>query len=160
VTSTADPFGGSYYIEQLTDEIEQGAANYIERIDAMGGTLAAIEKGFIQSEIQNAAYAYQQSVERQETVVVGVNRFCQPEKESPITFRIDPEIEKQQVARLRELRASRDSALVEARLGELEATARGTGNLMPPIMACCEAYGTVGEISDRLRRVFGEYRES
>jgi len=159
VASTADPFGGSYYIEQLTDEIEQGAVDYIERIDAMGGTLAAIEKGYIQSEIQNAAYAYQQSVERQETVVVGVNRFCQEEKESPITFRIDPEIEKQQVARLRELRASRDSALVEARLGELEATARGTGNLMPRIMACCEAYGTVGEISDRLRKVFGEYRE-
>ena len=159
VTSTADPFGGSYYIEQLTDEIEQGAVDYIARIDAMGGTLAAIEKGYIQTEIQNAAYEYQQSVERSETVVVGVNRFRQAEKEAPITFRIDPEIEKQQVARLREVRASRDNAALEARLVELEAAARGTGNLMPRIMACCEAFGTVGEISDRLRRVFGEYRE-
>ena len=159
VTSTADPFGGSYYIEQLTDEIEQGAVDYIARIDAMGGTLAAIEKGYIQTEIQNAAYEYQQSVERSETVVVGVNRFRQDEKEAPITFRIDPEIEKQQVARLREVRASRDNAALEARLVELEATARGTGNLMPRIMACCEAFGTVGEISDRLRTVFGEYRE-
>ena len=159
VTSTADPFGGSYYIEQLTDEIEQGAVDYIARIDAMGGTLAAIEKGYIQTEIQNAAYEYQQSVERSETVVVGVNRFRQDEKEAPITFRIDPEIEKQQVARLREVRASRDNAGLEARLVELEATARGTGNLMPRIMACCEAFGTVGEISDRLRTVFGEYRE-
>ena len=160
VTSTADPFGGSYYIEQLTDEIEQGAVDYIERIDAMGGTLAAIEKGYIQTEIQNAAYEYQQSVERNETVVVGVNRFRQDEKEPPITFRIDPEIEKQQVARLRQLRAARDNALVQSRLEELEASARGTQNLMPRIMACCEAHGTVGEISDRLRKVFGEYRES
>jgi len=159
VTSTGDPFGGSYYIEQLTDEIEQGAVDYIERVDAMGGTLAAIEKGYVQNEIQNAAYEYQQSVERQETVVVGVNRFRQEEKDSPITFRIDPEIEKQQVARLRELRAGRDNVVVETRLAELEAAARGAENLLPRIMACCEAFGTVGEISDRLRRVFGEYRE-
>ncbi len=159
VTSTSDPFGGSHYIEQLTDEIEQGAVDYIERIDAMGGTLVAIEKGYVQNEIQNAAYAYQQSVEREETVVVGVNRFRQEEKDSPITFRIDPEIEKQQVARLRELRASRDNVAVETRLAELEAAARGSENLMPRIMACCEAFGTVGEISDRLRNVFGEYRE-
>jgi methylmalonyl-CoA mutase N-terminal domain/subunit len=160
ITSTADPFGGSYYIEQLTDEIEQGAVEYIERIDAMGGTLAAIEKGYVQTEIQNAAYEYQQSVERNQTVVVGVNRFRQDEKEPPITFRIDPEIEIQQVARLRKLRASRDNALVQSRLAELEATARSSGNLMPPILACCEALGTVGEISDRLRKVFGEYRET
>jgi methylmalonyl-CoA mutase, N-terminal domain len=160
VTSTADPFGGSYYVEQLTDEIEQGAVDYIERIDAMGGTLAAIEKGYIQTEIQNAAYEYQQSVEHNETVVVGVNRFRQDEKEPPITFRIDPEIEKQQVIRLCQLRASRDNAAVQSRLEQLEATARGTGNLMPQIMACCEVMGTVGEISDRLRKVFGEYREA
>jgi methylmalonyl-CoA mutase N-terminal domain/subunit len=160
VTSTADPFGGSYYIEQLTDEIEQGAVDYIERIDAMGGTLVAIEKGYLQTEIQNAAYAYQQSVERNETVVVGVNRFQQDEKDPPIAFRIDPEIEKQQIARVQELRSARDNTLLNVRLDELEATARGVGNLMPHILPCCEAYGTVGEISDRLRKVFGEYREA
>jgi methylmalonyl-CoA mutase, N-terminal domain len=160
VTSTADPFGGSYYIEQLTDEIEQGAVDYIERIDAMGGTLVAIEKGYLQTEIQNAAYAYQQSVERNETVVVGVNRFQQDEKDPPIAFRIDPEIEKQQITRVQELRSARDNTLLNVRLDELEATARGVGNLMPHILACCEAYGTVGEISDRLRKVFGEYREA
>ena len=159
VTSTADPVGGSYYIEQLTDDVERGAREYIERIDAMGGTLAAIEKGYIQSEIQNAAYVYQQSIERGETVVVGVNRFQQEEKEAPSTFRLNPELEKQQVARLSEMRASRNGAVVEDRLRALEEAARGSDNLMPDILACAEAYATVGEISDRLRGVFGEYQD-
>ncbi len=159
VTDTADPFGGSYVIEKLTDDIERGAREYIERIDAMGGTLAAIESGFIQNEIQNAAYAYQQAVERGEAVVVGVNKFQQPEKETPDAFRIDPELEKQQVERLRELRASRSAASVVERLSALEKAARSSENLMPHILACSEAYATVGEISDRLRTVFGEYRE-
>jgi methylmalonyl-CoA mutase N-terminal domain/subunit len=159
VTSVADPFGGSFYIEELTDQIEQGARDYIARIDAMGGTLAAIEQGFIQSEIQNAAYAFQQAVERGETVVVGVNRFRQAEEHPPITFRVDPALERQQVERLRELRASRAGNLVEERLNALEQGARGSDNLMPRILDACEAHATVGEISDRLRRVFGEYRE-
>ena len=159
VTNTADPLGGSHYIEKLTDEIEWGAEEYIERIDAMGGTLAAIERGFIQSEIQNAAYAYQQSVERGDAVVVGVNKFHQDEPESPTTFRLDPALEAQQIARLRELRASRDARVVETRLSALEAAARTSDNLMPHILACAEVYGTVGEISDRLRAVFGEYKE-
>ncbi len=159
VTATADPVGGSYYIEKLTDEIERGAADYIARIDAMGGTLAAIEKGFIQNEIQNAAYADQQAVEHGETIVVGVNRFEQDEKEPPATFRLDPELEKQQIARLRDLRASRDSHSLNARLCALEAAARSGDNLLPHILACAEAYATVGEISDRLCAVFGEYRE-
>ena len=159
VTSTADPFGGSHYIEELTAEIERGAQEYIDRIDAMGGTLAAIERGFIQAEIQNAAYDYQQSVERGQTVVVGVNRFQQDEKEPPTTFRLDPALEAQQIARLRELRASRDAGAVETRLCALEAAARSSDNLMPHILACAEAFGTVGEISDRLRTVFGEYKE-
>jgi methylmalonyl-CoA mutase N-terminal domain/subunit len=159
VTNTADPFGGSHHIEKLTDEIERGAEEYIGRIDAMGGTLAAIERGFIQGEIQNAAYAYQQAVERGEAVVVGVNKFQQNEKEPPTTFRLDPALEAQQIARLRELRASRDARTVETRLCALEAAARSSDNLMPHILACAEAYGTVGEISDRLRAVFGEYTE-
>jgi methylmalonyl-CoA mutase N-terminal domain/subunit len=159
VTNTADPFGGSHHIEKLTDEIERGAEEYIGRIDAMGGTLAAIERGFIQGEIQNAAYAYQQAVERGEAVVVGVNKFQQNEKEPPTMFRLDPALEAQQIARLRELRASRDARTVETRLCALEAAARSSDNLMPHILACSEAYGTVGEISDRLRAVFGEYTE-
>ncbi len=159
VTNTADPVGGSYYIEKLTDEIERGAQEYIDRIDAMGGTLAAIERGFIQGEIQNAAYAYQQAVERGDAVVVGVNKFQQDEKEPPAIFRLDPALEAQQIWRLRELRASRDGQAVENRLGGLEAAARGSENLMPHILACAEAYATVGEISDRLRAVFGEYKE-
>jgi methylmalonyl-CoA mutase N-terminal domain/subunit len=159
VTNTSDPVGGSVVIEQLTDEIERGAEEYIQRIDAMGGTLAAIEKGFVQNEIQNAAYAYQQKVERGEAVVVGVNRFHQDEKEPLNTFRLDPELEKQQIARLQDLRASRDSGSVDARLQALENAARSSDNLMPLIMGCAEAYATVGEISDRLRAVFGEYHE-
>ncbi len=160
VTNTTDPFGGSHYIEQLTDEIAQGARDYIDRIDSMGGTLAAIEKGYIQNEIHNAAYAAQQAVERGEMVVVGVNRFKQEESEPLPPFRIDPELEKQQVARLRELRTSRSAGEVEERLLALVNAARGTENLMPHILACSEAYATVGEISDRLRAVFGEYRET
>ena len=159
VTNTADPLGGSVFIENLTDEIERGAEEYIERIDAMGGTLAAIENGFIQNEIQNAAYAYQQTVERGQAIVVGVNKFQQDQKDAPATFRLDPELEKQQIARLRDLRASRDHAAVDARLRALEAAARSSDNLMPHILACAESYATVGEISDRLRVVFGEYRE-
>ena len=160
VTSTADPFGGSYYIERLTDEIERGAEEYIERIDAMGGTLAAIEKGFVQNEIQNAAYAYQQTVERGEAIVVGVNKFQQDTSDPPATFRLDPELEKQQIARLRDLRASRNARAVDTNLSALEDAARSTDNLMPHIMDCAEAYATVGEISDRLRSVFGEYHEA
>lgn len=159
VTNTADPAGGSYHIERLTDEIERGAQEYIDRIDGMGGTLAAIEKGFIQSEIQNAAYAYQQAVERGDIVVVGVNKFQQNENEPPTSFRIDPELERQQIGRVRELRASRDPAAVDSRLCALENAARSSDNLMPRILACAEASATVGEISNRLRAVFGEYQE-
>ena len=160
VTKEPDPLGGSYYVESLTDEIERGARGYIEQIDAMGGTLAAIEKGFIQGEIQNAAYAYQQAVEKGERVVVGVNRFQQGELHTPPVFRLDPVLERQQVERLRELRASRSAETVEKSLCELERAAQGSENLMPKILAACETLATLGEISDRLRKVFGEYREA
>src|SRR5215471_11197386 len=158
VTKITDPVGGSRVIEELTAKIEGSARDYIQRIDAMGGTLAAIENGFIGGEIQTAAYDYQQSVERGEAVVVGVNRFRQNEEHSPKIFRMDPEVERQQVQWLRQLRASRDSAAVEMRLHELEEAARGTENLMPKILAACEWQATLGEISDRLRTVFGEYK--
>src|SRR5215472_5147365 len=159
VANVADAVGGSEFIEAKTAEIEHGAREYINRIDAMGGALAAIEKGFVQSEIESAAYSYQQSLEHGENIVVGVNRFRQEGEQTPPALRIDPEIERRQIERLREVRASREQAAVEARLKELEQAARGSDNLMPKILAACEAYATVGEISDRLRRVFGEYHE-
>ena len=144
----------------MTDDIELGARQYIERIDALSGTLAAIETGFIQGEIQNAAYAYQQAVERGEAVVVGVNRFQQGEQHTPPVFRLDPALERQQIERLRELRSSRAADPVKLSLCELEQAARGSDNLMPKIFAACEALATLGEISDTLRKVFGEYREA
>jgi methylmalonyl-CoA mutase, N-terminal domain len=158
VTAVPDPLGGSEYVERLTDEIERGARAYIERIDGMGGTLAAIESGFISGEIQNAAYAAQRAIESGETVVVGVNRFEEANGHPPVTFRIDPAMEQQRIERIRALRASRGAARVESALAELEAAGRGSDNLMPRIIAACEARATVGEISDRLRRVFGEYK--
>src|SRR6185503_5217886 len=150
ITKVADPLGGSFYIEELTDKIEGGAQVYLERIAAMGGTLAAIEKGWIQAEIQNAAYEFQQQVEHGEKIVVGVNRFQQANGESLTALRIDSSVERGQVERLRQVRASRDKNEVEARLGALEDAARGSDNLMPKILTACESFATIGEMSDRL----------
>ncbi len=160
VAQVPDPFGGSEYMEKLTDELEAGARAYLDRIDAMGGTLAAIERGFIQGEIQNAAYQYQRSVEDGRQVVVGVNKFQSPEQARPRAFRVDPQLEQRQVERLRAVRASRPANEAAATLTELERAARSTENVLPRIFACCEALVTVGEISDTLRKVFGEYRET
>src|SRR5271170_598533 len=160
VVNTVDPVAGSYAIEKLTDEIEAGAQDYISKIDAMGGMLRAIETGFVQQEIQKAAYEYQQAVDSGEQVVVGVNRF-QAEEERPIpTLQIDPAVEAAQIARLNALRARRDAAKTRSTLAEVERRARSTENLMPAILSAVEAYATVGEISDALRRAFGEYHES
>ena len=159
VAEVPDPLGGSEYIENLTDQIEAGARDYIERIDALGGTLTVIERGYVQSEIQNSAYQQQRAVEERRQTVVGLNKFQSGEIEAPSTFRIDPQLETQQVERLRAVRASRSASFVNASLDGLETAARGTQNLLPQILACCRAHVTVGEISDRLRNVFGEYRE-
>ena len=160
VTDTVDPVGGSYAIEKLTDEIETRAREYLEKIDALGGMLRAIEIGYVQSEIQKAAYEYQQAVERGEQVVVGVNQFV-AEEERPIPIlRIDPEIERAQVSRVQARRARRDHAKVQSALAAVETRARSSENLVPAIQAAVEAYATVGEISDAMRRVFGEYQES
>ena len=160
VVNTTDPVAGSYAIEKLTDEIEKGAQEYISKIDAMGGVLHAVETGYIQQEIQKSAFEYQNAVDRGEQVVVGVNRF-QTDDEEPIpTLRIDPEIERTQIARLNSLRARRDTRKAQATLVEIERRARTTENLMPAILIAVEAYATVGEISDALRRAFGEYQES
>jgi methylmalonyl-CoA mutase, N-terminal domain len=160
VTNTVDPLGGSYYVEKLTVEIERGAVEYLTKIDAMGGVRRAIEMGYIQREIQQAAYEYQKRVESGEQVVVGVNRYKVDETSSIPIFHIDPEIERSQVERLKKLRARRDNARAHAALKEVEAMARTDGNLMPAILNAVKAYATVGEISDVLRRVFGEYQES
>ncbi|HZT28735.1 MAG TPA: methylmalonyl-CoA mutase family protein [Bryobacteraceae bacterium] len=160
VVNTADPVGGSEYVEKLTAEIEQGARDYLARIDAMGGTLRAIETGFIQSEIQNAAYAWQKDVESGKRIVVGVNRFQMREDSSVPPFRLDPEFEKRQVERLRQVRATRNPGAVTQSLTRLERAARSSDNLMPLILDAAAAYATVGEISDTLRSVFGEYREA
>ena len=159
VTNTADPVGGSEAIEALTDSIEKGVLDYLGRIDAMGGTLAAIEAGYIQGEIQNAAYEYQREIESGKRIVVGVNRFQQEERAVP-TFRLDPALEHAQVESLRQVRASRSPSAVAEKLAAVGEAARGNANLMPPILEAAGVYATVGEISDSLRRVFGEHRES
>ena len=160
VTNTIDPVAGSYAIEYLTGEIERGATEYIAKIDALGGMLRAIECGFVQGEIQKAAYEFQRAVESKEQIVVGVNDFLADEERTIPTLRIAPEIERSQIARLQALRARRDSAKTQSALAELERRAATPENLLPAILAAVEAYSTVGEISDTLRRVFGEYQES
>jgi len=160
VTNTADPTGGSECIEELTGKIEQGARAYLKQIDELGGTLRAIEAGFIQREIQNAAYQFQRSIESGERIIVGVNRFRQEGDGAIPTFRLDPALEQAQVDRLRQLRASRSQHAVEESLSVLAEAARTGANLMPPILKAAEAYVTVGEISARLKTVFGEYREA
>jgi methylmalonyl-CoA mutase N-terminal domain/subunit len=151
---------GSYTIEQLTHQIEQGAAHYVQRIDAMGGMLRAIESGYVQKEIQESAYRYQQAIENEDAIVVGVNRFQSKEETKVPTLRVDPAVEQQQVERVRAVRSRRNSAVTEAALAKLEEAARGTENLLPRILECVEAYATVGEISNRFRSVWGEYQET
>ena len=157
---TVDPLAGSYYVESLTNEIEKRANEYLEKIHAMGGMLKAIERGYVQQEIQNAAYEYQQAVDHQQAIVVGVNRFhIDGEKAVPIQ-RIDPALEPRQVERLHAVRAKRDPQKWQAAIKAVEDTARSGDNLMPRILAAVEAYGTVGEISDAMRKVYGEYKEA
>jgi methylmalonyl-CoA mutase N-terminal domain/subunit len=160
VTNTVDPVAGSYAIEHLTNEIEKGALEYIEKVDAMGGMLRAIDAGFAQGEIQKAAYEFQRAVEKKDQIVVGVNDFIAEEERKTSTLRVDPDIERSQIARLNALRARRDSARAKAALAELQRVAATSENLLPAILAAVEAYATVGEISDALRNVFGEYQES
>jgi methylmalonyl-CoA mutase N-terminal domain/subunit len=159
-SQTVDPLAGSYYIESLTNEIEKRAAEYLGKIEVMGGMLKAIERGFVQQEIQNAAYEYQQAVDREEAIVVGVNRF-EVEEEKPIPIqKIDPALEPKQVERVQALRSRRDVSAWQTALTLVESAARSGENLMPRILAAVEANATVGEISDAMRRVFGEYREA
>ena len=159
ITSEPDPMGGSFHVEALTNRLEAEAEAYLARIDGMGGTIAAIESGYIQGEIQNAAYEYQREIESGRKIVVGVNQFKQDGDAAMPVFQINPEIEEVQVAGLRELRSSRSSSVWSEALQDLDVAARGGENLMPPILIAARAHATVGEISDKLRGVFGEYRE-
>jgi len=154
---TADPLGGSYYLEYLTDGIEKRARDYIAKIDQMGGSVAAIEKGFIQQEIQESAYRYQREVETSERVIVGVNKFQTQEPPPQGLLKVDPRVRERQIQKLAELKGSRDGKRVQGALTELKKTAQGEANLMEPILNCVRALCTVGEICDILREVFGEY---
>ena len=157
---TIDPLAGSYYVESLTNQIELNASGYLEKIDAMGGVLKAIERGFVQQEIQNAAYEYQKAVDDKHALVVGVNSFALEQEKSIPLLHMDESLERKQVERLRALRVKRDQAKWQATIQKVEDTARGTGNLMPVIVEAVEAHATVGEISDAMRHVYGEYHET
>jgi methylmalonyl-CoA mutase N-terminal domain/subunit len=159
VVNTVDPLGGSYYVEQLTSRIEEGARDLLARIDALGGTLAAIESGYIQRQIQDSAYRAQVAIDKGEQVVVGVNRYESDEPDRIEVFRLDPALEQAQVERVRALRARRDPVAWRRALDAVVSAARGGDNLVPVIVDAVEAYATVGEIADALREVFGEYRE-
>ncbi len=160
VADTVDPLAGSYAIEEITTRLEQIATDYIEKIDAMGGMLRAIETGYVQNEIQEAAYDYQRSVETGDAIVVGMNKF-ESDEEVPIPIqKIDEKIEREQIARTRAVREKRNSIEAEKSLSAISKAAQGTENLLPRILTAVEAHVTVGEISNRLREVWGEYRES
>jgi methylmalonyl-CoA mutase N-terminal domain/subunit len=160
VADTVDPFAGSYAVEELTFQLEEKARGYIEKIDAMGGMLAAIESGYVQREIQEAAYQYQRAVEKKDAIVVGVNQF-QIDKPNVIPIlKVDDRIEREQVERVRAVRAKRDAARADISISSLSEAAAGSENLLPRILDCVDSYVTVGEISNTLRVVWGEYQEA
>ena len=160
VTDTVDPLAGSYFVEALTDEVERGAWDYLERIDAMGGAVSAIEEGFMQEEIEIAAYAYAKAIDDGEKVVVGVNRFSDEAAESSEVFPIDPTLQQSQIERVRRVRDERDQHAVDGALADLSAAARGTQNLLVPMRDALQRMATLGEVSDVLREVFGTFQPS
>ena len=160
VVDTADPLGGSWFVESLTDEIEARATQYLDKIDSLGGAVEAIESGWMKQEIEDASYRIAQDVESGERVVVGVNRFAREEEEAVDLQSIDPELQRTQAERLERIRRERDEATVDAALKTLQEAARGTDNLLYPMREALAAYATLGEVSDALRQVFGEYEPS
>ncbi|MFM8794077.1 MAG: methylmalonyl-CoA mutase family protein [Acidimicrobiales bacterium] len=158
VADTPDPLAGSYFVEALTDEVERLAWEYIERIDAMGGAVAAIESGFQMDEIGDSAYQYAKSIDDDERVIVGVNKFTVDNEPEPNVFPIDPGLAVNQIARLRKFKENRDQAKVQACLDAVRETARGTGNLLHPMKEALRAHASLGEVSDALREVFGTYQ--
>ncbi|MCD6502120.1 methylmalonyl-CoA mutase, partial [bacterium] len=151
--------GGSYYIEETTDRIEREAFDYIEKIDAMGGMASAIEKGFVQKEIQKSAYEYQKAIEANKRIIVGVNKFQTDEPPLEDLLKVDEAIGIKQREKLAKVKSQRDNAEVRKRLSAIESSAKGDDNLVPPILEAVRTYATIGEISDVLRGIFGEYRE-
>jgi methylmalonyl-CoA mutase N-terminal domain/subunit len=158
VTDTVDPLAGSYYLERLTNEIYDRVREYLDTIDELGGAAAAIEKGYIQKEIQDSAYRYQKEIEKNERVVVGVNQFQMEEEPPKDLLRVDPAVRISQIERLKKLKSERDNEKVTAILEELRSAAEGDAGLMPVILEAVRAYATLGEICDALREVFGEYQ--
>jgi methylmalonyl-CoA mutase, N-terminal domain len=159
VDRVVDPLGGSYFVEHLTDEMEKRAFEYIRRIDEMGGIIRAVEEQYPQKEIGESAYRFQREVEQGDRIIVGVNGF-KADKDAPIQIlKIDESVAHRQIDRLRQVRESRDSSAVSAALAKVEAAARGTENLMPPVLEAVKAYATLGEVSDVFRKVWGQYRE-
>jgi methylmalonyl-CoA mutase N-terminal domain/subunit len=159
VDRVVDPLGGSYYVEYLTDEMERQALEYIRRIDEMGGIIRAVEEGYPQKEIGESAYRYQREVEEEKRLVVGVNAFQSDQQTSVEILKIDDQVAESQIARLRKVKAERNQRAVEQALAKVEAAARGTDNLMPPVLEAVRAYATLGEVSDVFRKVWGQYRE-
>ena len=159
VADSVDPLAGSYLIENLTSEIESAVDVYLEKIDALGGAIGAIEEGFMQKEIQESAYKYQLEIERDERVVVGVNKFTSPEKSIMNTLKVDPLVGERQIGKLDRLKQARDNKKVCDVLAELKQKAKGTDNLMPTIIKAVKVYATLGELCDALREVFGEYHQ-
>jgi methylmalonyl-CoA mutase, N-terminal domain len=158
IANTADPLGGSYYIEWLTNELERSAWEYLERVEDLGGAVEAIESGYYQREIQEASYAYQQAIDEGRKVIVGVNKFAKEDEEPQMIFRVNPKAERAQIERLNRVRKERDQAAVDAALTRLEEVSRDGENLMYPIIEAVEAYASVGEICGVMRRVFGDYQ--
>ncbi len=158
MTETVDPLAGSYFVESLTNEVEAAAWRYIEKIDEAGGAVAAIEAGYMQDEIERAAYEWAKGVDNGDKIIVGLNKFADPNPEEPDVFPIDPELERQQSDRLAALRARRDQAAVDAALADLRTAAEGTANVLYPMKTALSAYATLGEVSDVLRDVFGVYQ--
>ena len=159
VANTIDPLAGSYFLEHLTNEIERQASEYLARIDKLGGALAAIQTGYPQREIQESAYRYQRAVEAGWRIVVGVNQYVLPAEGHPAILRVDPAVGERQAARLAALRARRNGEDVARLLADLRRAAQGSDDLLPHIIAAVESYCTLGDISDVLRSVFGEYKE-
>jgi methylmalonyl-CoA mutase N-terminal domain/subunit len=159
VANTIDPLGGSYFLEALTEQMEEEAMAYFDRIDALGGVIPAIEKNFFQKEIADAAYRYQREIDEKRRIIVGVNEFVIDEDLEPPLLVMDPKGEERQVAALVKLRRERDNTKVERALRALEKAAEGDENTMPLLLECAKAYATLGETTDVFRRVFGEYRE-
>jgi methylmalonyl-CoA mutase N-terminal domain/subunit len=158
VVDTADPLAGSYFVETLTEQVEAGAREYLDKIDGMGGAVAAIEAGYQQEEIEQASFAYTKAVDEGRKVIVGVNQFVDQQATSVEVFPIDPALQAQQTERIKRLRAERDQAAVDAALADVGAAARGTANLLNPMKTALERRATLGEVSDVLREAFGVYQ--